>query len=154
MRPRRPEWLKPGGSHARWMKFVLRCLGGFVWGIYYPCHVMEFYSRPLMSHFFVLHASTGPNDPIQPPAMSMALDDVGLYGRLPPKRKGKCSIFQKNPHLYIYFLTTSLTVATKMILSNPFRLWDPPSCVEYRWPIHPSSITPYFLSKQWHNKVW
>ena len=70
-----------------------------------------------MSHFFfVLHASTGPNDPIQPPAMSMALDDAGLRGRLPPKRKGKCSIFQKNPHLYVYLLTTMLTVATKMIL--------------------------------------
>ena len=47
----------------------------------------------------------------------MAIDDVGLYGPLVPKTKGKCVIFQKNPHLYIYFLTTSLPVATKMILS-------------------------------------
>ena len=46
----------------------------------------------------------------------MVIDDVGLYGPLVPKTKGKCVIFQKNPHLCIYLLTTSLTVATKMIL--------------------------------------
>ena len=34
------------------------------------------------------------------------------------------------------------------------RFLDPPSCVQYRWPIHPSSITPYFLPDQRHNKVW
>ena len=101
-----------------------------------------------------LHASNGPNDSHGLSLGCMVIDNVGLRGPLVPKTKGKCVIFQKNPHLYIYFLTTSLPVATKMILSNPFRLWDPPSCVEYRWPIHPSSITPYFLSKQWHKKVW
>ena len=101
-----------------------------------------------------LHASNGPNDSHNPFLGCMAIDNVGLRGPLVPTMKGTCAIIQKNPHLYIYFLTTSLPVATKMILSNPFRLWDPPSCVEYRWPIHPSSITPYFLSKQWHNKVW
>ena len=87
-----------------------------------------------MSHFFVLHASTGPNDPIQPPAMSMALDDAGLRGRLPPKRKGKCSIFQKNPHLYVYLLTTMLTVATKMILQILSDSGIPRVAVEYRDP--------------------
>ena len=42
------------------------------------------------------------------------IDDVGLYGPLVPKTKGKCSIFQKNPHLYIYVLTTRLLL--KMII--------------------------------------
>ena len=46
----------------------------------------------------------------------MAIDNVGLRGPLVPKTKGKCVIFQKNPHLYIYLLTTRHTVATKMIL--------------------------------------
>ena len=81
---------------------------------------------------FVFHASNDPNDTIEPAAMRIAIGSVGLRGWTPPGTKGTCVIFQKNPHLYIYFLTTSLPVATKMILSNPFRLWDPPSCVEYR----------------------
>ena len=38
--------------------------------------------------FFVLHASSDPNDPIQPPAVSMALDDAGLRGCIPPGKKG------------------------------------------------------------------
>ena len=46
----------------------------------------------------------------------MAIDNVGLRGPLVPTMKGTCAIFQKNPHLYIYLLTTRLPVATKMIL--------------------------------------
>ena len=49
-------------------------------------------------------------------ARRMAIDNVGLYGPLVPKMKGTCAIFQKNPHLYIYLLTTSLPVATKLIV--------------------------------------
>ena len=77
---------------------------------------MECYSRPLMSHFFVLHTSNDPNDPIEPAAMRIAIGSVGLRGWTPPGTKGTCVIFQKNPHLYIYLLTTRLPVATKLVL--------------------------------------
>jgi len=46
----------------------------------------------------------------------MAIDNVGLYGPLVPTMKGTCAIFQKNPHLHVYFLTTSLQIATKLIV--------------------------------------
>ena len=39
--------------------------------------------------------------------MRMAIGDVGLYGPLVPKMKGKCSFFQKNP------LETTLKILLK-----------------------------------------
>ena len=49
-------------------------------------------------------------------AMRMAIDSSGLYGLFLPESRGKSSIFQKRPHLYIHMLLTRLAVATKMIL--------------------------------------
>ena len=66
--------------------------------------------------------------------MRMAIDGVGLNGPFSPKTTGTCAIFQKNPHLYIYFLTTSLKVATKLTFQILPGSWILRVAVEYRGP--------------------
>ena len=72
----------------------------------------------------------------------MAIDGVGLRGPLVPGRKGTCSIFQKNPHLYIYFLTTRLPVATKMIL----QILSDSGILRVAW----NTVDPYTLPASHH----
>ena len=70
------------------------------------------------------------------------IDNVGLRGPLVPKTKGKCVIFQKNPHLYIYLLTTRNTVATKMIL----QILSDSGILRVAW----NTVDPYTLPASHH----
>ena len=69
-----------------------------------------------MSHFFVLHASNDLNDLIE--GCGYAWRSAVLVFVVGPRRERRVRelSFDKNPHLYIYMLTTRHTVATKMIL--------------------------------------
>ena len=89
-----------------------------------------------------LHASNGPNDSHGLSLGCMVIDNVGLRGPLVPKTNGKCVIFQKNPHLYVYLLTTRLPVATKMIL----QILSDSGILRVAW----NTVDPYTLPASHH----